>query len=133
RADDNDTDARHQARGRRDSHAMTSVAIRRAPEHFDDWQAVHGLILDAFAYMHGRIDPPSSALRLTPESMAADMSQGALLLAEARVAVAGCLCARSKGDALYIGKLAVRPGWQGRGIGRALVEAAGAEARARGL
>lgn len=40
---------------------------------------------------------------------------------------------RPKDDALYVGKLAVRPGMQGQGIGRALVAAAREEARARGL
>ncbi len=83
--------------------------------------------------MEGRIDPPSSALRLTPQSMAADAARGALLLAEREGALAGCVFVHPKGDALYIGKLAVRPGLQGHGIGKALVAAARAEARARGL
>jgi GNAT superfamily N-acetyltransferase len=107
--------------------------VRRASKDFADWPAVQGLILDAFSYMQGRIDPPSSVLRLTPGSMAADVTHGALLLAEIDGALVGCLFARPKGDALYIGKLAVRPDRQGRGIGRALVDAARAEARTRGL
>jgi GNAT superfamily N-acetyltransferase len=110
-----------------------AITIRRAPDDFADWDAVRTLILDAFASMEGRIDPPSSALRLTAPSMAEDAAKGALLLAEQDGALVGCVFVRPKGDALYIGKLAVRPGLQGRGIGKALVEATRAEARALGL
>ncbi|MEC9184077.1 MAG: GNAT family N-acetyltransferase, partial [Pseudomonadota bacterium] len=38
-----------------------------------------------------------------------------------------------KGDALYLGKLAIRPARQGEGIGRRLFEASIEEARARNL
>jgi GNAT superfamily N-acetyltransferase len=109
------------------------VTIRRAPPDFSDWERVRALILDAFAYMDTRIDPPSSALRLTPESMQADAERGALLLADHAGDLVGCVFARTKGNALHIGKLAVRPGLQGAGIGRRLVEAAREEARRLGL
>jgi GNAT superfamily N-acetyltransferase len=109
------------------------VTVRRAPPDFTDWERVRALILDAFAYMEGRINPPSSALRLTAQSMKADAEKGALLLAERGGEVVGCVFAQVKGDALYIGKLAVRPGLQGAGIGRKLVDAARAEARRLGL
>jgi N-acetylglutamate synthase-like GNAT family acetyltransferase len=108
---------------------LPEIVVRRAPTDFADWATVRALIVDAFAYMQGRIDPPSSALRLTAESMAADARQGALLLAELEGVLVGCLFVRPKPDALYIGKLAVRPDLHGRGIGRALVAAARAEAR----
>ncbi len=109
------------------------VTVRRAPEGFTGWAAVGTLIQDAFAYMADRIDPPSSALRLTAESMAADAAEGALLLAERGGDLVGCVFVRPKADALYLGKLAVRPGLQRAGIGAALVRAAWAEAAARGL
>jgi ribosomal protein S18 acetylase RimI-like enzyme len=94
---------------------------------------VRALILDAFGYMESRINPPSSALRLTAASMKADADKGALLLAERAGEIVGCVFAQVKGDALYIGKLAVRPGLQGAGIGRKLVDAAREEARRRDL
>jgi N-acetylglutamate synthase-like GNAT family acetyltransferase len=83
--------------------------------------------------MDGRIDPPSSALRLTPQSMAADAADGALLLAGVGSTLIGCVFVRPKQDALYVGKLAVRPDLHGNGIGKALVDATRAEARALGL
>jgi hypothetical protein len=43
--------------------------IRIDPNSFDDWQALLDLILDAFAYMNGVVDPPSSAIRLTVQSV----------------------------------------------------------------
>jgi GNAT superfamily N-acetyltransferase len=109
------------------------IAVRRAPADFADWEKVRTLILDAFAYMQGRIDPPSSALRMTAASMAEDAMAGALLLAECGSGLVGCAFVRPKGDALYVAKLAVRPDLQARGIGRALLAAARDEARAHGL
>jgi len=109
------------------------ITIRRVPPDFSDWERVRALILDAFAYMDARIDPPSSALRLTPQSMQEDAEKGALLLADHARDLIGCVFTRTKGDALYIGKLAVRPGLQGTGIGRQLVDAACEEARRLGL
>jgi GNAT superfamily N-acetyltransferase len=112
---------------------VDQIVIRRAPANFADWETVRALIVDAFASMEGRIDPPSSALRLTLQSMAEDAAKGALLLAERDGTLIGCVFVRPKNGALYIGKLAVRPGLQGRGIGKTLVMAARAEARALGL
>lgn len=109
------------------------VSIRRAAADFDDWEIVRRLILEAFAYMESRTDPPSSALRLTPETMAADAATGALLLAERAGELVGCLFLQPRPHALYLGKLAVRPDLQGQGIGRRLVDTARAEAMARGL
>ena len=60
---------------------VPAIIIRPAPRDFSDWGYVHLLILDAFAYMGPRIDPPSWALRLTPKSIQASAESGALLLA----------------------------------------------------
>jgi N-acetylglutamate synthase-like GNAT family acetyltransferase len=110
-----------------------AITVRRAPTDFADWEKVGALVHDAFASMQGRIDPPSSALRMTAASMAEDAAAGALLVAESGGELIGCAFVRAKGDALYVAKLALRPGLQGRGIGCALIAAARSEARARGL
>jgi GNAT superfamily N-acetyltransferase len=112
---------------------VAAITVRSAPADFRDWESVRQLILEAFAYMGPRIDPPSSALRLTPQSMKADADGGALLLAYRRDDLVGCVFAQPKNDSLYIGKLAVRPGLQGAGIGKKLVDAARNEARRRGI
>ena len=113
--------------------APSAAVVRRAPADFAGWAGIRILILEAFAYMEGRIDPPSSALRMTEQSMAEDAAKGALLLAELAGRPVGCAFVQPRGDALYIGKLAVRRDLHGRGIGRALVAAARAEARRLGL
>ena len=111
-----------------------SIAIKRAATDTADWQAVLDLVLEAFAYMEGRIDPPSSAHRLTVEAMAAQTEEGAVFMAEGRDGtLLGCVFLKPKGDAFYLGKLAIRPARQGEGIGRRLFEASIEEARARNL
>tara|TARA_B100000676_G_scaffold311865_1_gene383459 strand:+ start:701 stop:1189 length:489 start_codon:yes stop_codon:yes gene_type:complete len=111
-----------------------SIAIKRAAADTADGQAVLDLVLEAFAYMEGRIDPPSSAHRLTVEAMAAQTEEGAVFMAEGRDGtLLGCVFLKPKGDAFYLGKLAIRPALQGEGIGRRLFEASIEEARARNL
>lgn len=111
--------------------ADDDISIRAADAGFGRWQDVVDLVLEAFAYMSGRIDPPSSALRLTPAAVAEQALRGGLLIAERRGEPVGCAFLTPRDDVLYLGKLAVRPGLQGRGLGRRLVEAAWAEALRR--
>lgn len=109
------------------------VDIRRIGADFTRWDAVLALILRAFAPMRGRIDPPSSAWRMTPGDLCRTAANGPAFLAVEAGTPVGCVFCRVKGDALYLGKLAVEPRLQGRGIGSALVAAAGREAAAQGL
>lgn len=107
--------------------------IAAAGPGFDDWQGLLDLILTSFAGMTGRIDPPSSALALTPEALTERATRECLLLAQDAAGLAGCVFCAELPDALYIGKLAVHPRAQGKGLGRALVDAAGDHARALSL
>jgi GNAT superfamily N-acetyltransferase len=107
------------------------VVVR--PEGFDDWEGLLALLREAFAYMDGRIDPPSSLHALDPAKLAAKAVEEELILAFLDGRLVGCLFAAPRGDALYLGKIAVRPGLRGRGIARRMFELAEASARARGF
>ena len=94
-----------------------------------EWAALLGLIQSAFADMDGRIDPPSSMYRLTPESISAQARANEVwAIGSPPVA---CVFLTPKSGALYIGKLAVAANHRGKGLARALIDTA--EARARAL
>jgi ribosomal protein S18 acetylase RimI-like enzyme len=106
--------------------------VRLAPD-WPHWEALRLMILDAFRIMEGRIDPPSSAHRLTVESMAAQARDGEVwAIAEGTNPVASIFLT-PKAESLYIGKVAVRPDRQRRGHGRRLTDLAEARARTLGL
>jgi ribosomal protein S18 acetylase RimI-like enzyme len=91
---------------------------------FDRWKELLGLILASFRYMNGVIDPPSSALRLTPEALKHKAAEETVFLAFLDGRMVGSVFLAEKDDHFYLGKLAVDPACQGCGIGRRLVEAA---------
>ena len=97
-----------------------------APADFDDWDALLALIHASFAYMEGVIDPPSSLHRLDAAGLAAKAQVEHLWIMPD---LSGCAFFREDPDALYIGKLAIHPDAQGRGLGRAFVTAAETVAR----
>jgi GNAT superfamily N-acetyltransferase len=109
-----------------------SVPITRLPPDFRRWDELLALISDAFAYMDGVIDPPSSAKMLTEQSLAAKAGVEICFIAMQDGRLLGCIFAHERPDCLYIGKLAVTPSMQGSGLGRALVETAEAYARTAG-
>ena len=110
-----------------------AVSIITAPPEFDRWQDVHALLMGSFAYMADRIDPPSSLLRMTAETLAKKARSETLLLAMQDDRVVGCLFLRPEPGALYAGKLAVDAESRGRGIARRLLDAAAERAREAGL
>ncbi len=86
-------------------------------------------ILASFAPMHPRIDPPSSALQLTPQSLKQKAETEKAYAVVENDRLAGCIfCQPEPPDCLYIGKLAVAPDAQGRGVGRLMLRAAEAYA-----
>lgn len=111
---------------------MTAPVISRLPDDFDRWPELLALVNDSFGYMDGVIDPPSSAKALTPDGLAAKARREICFIATHAGNILGCVFAGERPDCLYIGKLAVTPTQQGLGIGRALVDAAEAHARAIG-
>lgn len=96
-----------------------------------DWPALLALITRAFAGMEGRIDPPSSLHRLTPQGIARQAEEGEVwVIGTPPVA---CIFLTSQADALYLHKLAVDPGAQRQGHARRLMVLAETRARALGL
>jgi ribosomal protein S18 acetylase RimI-like enzyme len=100
------------------------IAIEPIPAGFERWEALLALIRRAFAPMDGVIDPPSSVHRLTTETLRAKAQSEIGFLAWAGATIVGCAFIAEQADHFYLGKLAVLPVCQGRGIGRCLLEAA---------
>lgn len=109
-----------------------SAPIRLDPA-WPHWERLRALILDAFANMEGRIDPPSSAHRLTAAGMAEQARSGEVWAIMEGDEPLACMFLTPRADALYLGKVAVRPDRQGRGLGRRLAWLAEQRARALGL
>jgi GNAT superfamily N-acetyltransferase len=102
------------------------------PAPFDDWHGVLALLRAAFAGMQGRIDPPSSLNDMDAGALRAKARGETLLTVYEGARLAGCAFLRLETDAVYIGKIAVLPECQRRGIGRAILDRARAFARQNG-
>ena len=108
---------------------MTIKVTRVDADHFADWQGLLDIILGAFSYMDGRIDPPSSAHRLTLESLKEKARGDITYIATENDTLLGCIFCKPEPETLYIGKLAIAPEAQGKGVGRMLLAAATVLAR----
>lgn len=104
---------------------------RAGPE--TDWAGLLNLIRAEFAFMDGRIDPPSSMHALTAEAIAAQAAAGEVWLIADQGRPVACVFLTVKPGRLYLGKLAVAGSHRGRGLARQLVQTAAARARALGL
>lgn len=94
------------------------IQIMRIDAGFDRWPQLLDLIRSAFAYMDGTIDPPSSVHLLNVESLRAKALSEIALVAIEDGNLLGCIfCKPETTGSLYVGKLAVRPQAQGKGIG----------------
>uniref|UniRef100_UPI0035627CC2 GNAT family N-acetyltransferase n=1 Tax=Actibacterium sp. TaxID=1872125 RepID=UPI0035627CC2 len=87
--------------------------IRRALPPYD-WNAVLRLIRASFAYMEGRIDPPSALHRLTAQDIAAQSESAEIWVIEENNAPVACVFLTPRDDVLYLGKLAVAQTHRGR-------------------
>ena len=105
------------------------MPVRHSPDDPALQQVLH-LIRESFAYMDGRIDPPSSMHRLTLEALAAQCETGEVWSLGAPPVA--CVVLTVKPRALYLGKLAVAEAMRGQGLARQLVELAVERARVRG-
>lgn len=110
-----------------------TIEVLRIDAGFDRYEELLDVILAAFAYMDERIDPPSSAHRLTPATLRQKAAQEIAFAAIDKGRIVGCVFLKPEESSLYIGKLAVHPAAQGQGIGRLLLARAEATARELGL
>lgn len=97
-----------------------------------DWAALLRLITTSFAYMDGRIDPPSSMLTLTVEDIARQARSGEIWVIENPRPVA-CVFLTPRPHALYVGKLTTVASHRRQGYARRLLDQAEKRARALGL
>lgn len=115
------------------------LPVRRTPRRLtpgDDFAPVLSLVRDAFAFMEGRIDPPSSVARLTTASLAASAAGGEIWVLDDPDAPEGpiaCTVLTAHSDHLYLGKLAVAPAFRRQGLARQLVGHAADRTRTLGL
>ncbi len=79
------------------------------------------LIQESFAFMTGRIDPPSSMHHLTLQDLT-EKAQTDWILGMGDP-IKACVVASPRHHALYLGKMAVDQSLRGQGIARALVKA----------
>jgi len=99
---------------------------------YDAAPVVHELTQAAFAGYEA-LDPPSGALRESVESVRRDLEAAGAALAWLDSEPVGCLRFVVAADHLHVRRVAVTPELQGRGIGRALMAWAEAQAENRGL
>ena len=109
------------------------VTVGKLPEAFDGWAALLDLIRGSFAYMDGVIDPPSSMHLLDVSTLAEKCARETVFIALDGERIVGCVFLAHRGGHAYVGKLAVAPDRQGRGIGGMLMRAAEEEVRRLGL
>jgi GNAT superfamily N-acetyltransferase len=114
-----------------DGDPPAGVTLR--PAALADAEVLAALIRTAFAAPPVPLHPPPSALRETAASVAVHLQGGGGAVAEVGGAVIGVLLWAERDGSLYLRRLAVDPAWRRRGAARALLAAAEAEARRRGL
>ena len=108
------------------------VKVERASPDFNDWAGVLDLLRDAFAYMEGRVDPPSSLNRLDLAGIVQKVREETVILAFDDEALIGCAFLRDMPDALYVGKVAVSPALRNSGVARKMITQAERIAKDKG-
>lgn len=111
---------------------MTDASSFTVRRFTDDTRAAELLALVQAVFRDLPIDPPSGVLRETIADFAQRLRAETTFVAEAGHELIGSVFCIPRGDALYIGRLAVRPDLRRRGVATALMQAALAEARATG-
>jgi predicted N-acetyltransferase YhbS len=111
---------------------LPRLSAPRAMGADEDFGPVLALIRQAFAYMDGVIDPPSSMHRLEVGDLAAAAATGEVWVIEDDAVPIATMTLDFSPNRVYLGKLAVAEPLRGRGLARALVRVARQQAEARG-
>ncbi|MEN5247536.1 GNAT family N-acetyltransferase [Brucella pseudintermedia] len=111
---------------------MTALRVEVIGGNFGQWEELLGMIRDSFAYMDGVIDPPSSAGLLTADNLQQKAKDETGFAAFMDDDLVGCVFIKEKNDGFYLGKLAVASAFDGRGVGRLLMQKAEDVALAKG-
>ena len=101
--------------------AEHNVVLRPATEA--DIPAVLAVTRAAYEPYIGRLNPPSGVLTENATGVRHYLEHGGVIVAVAGTEIVGVVRYESYEDHVYLGRLAVLPSWQGRGIGRRLVAA----------
>ncbi len=107
--------------------------MRLRPATPADADAIAAIIQAAFAPDQHLLRPASSALRETPETIAAQLRAHQGFVAQAGDRLLASVWFRRQPDALEVARLAVAPAAQGQGLARALLAEGERLARAAGL
>lgn len=97
-----------------------------------DWAALLALLRVNFAYMDGRIDPPSSLHRLTLPDLSAFSESDEIWVIECNNTPIACVFLTKKQESLYLGRLCVDRGWRVKSLAHQLVDLAADRAAALG-
>ncbi|MEM9580218.1 MAG: GNAT family N-acetyltransferase [Pseudomonadota bacterium] len=92
---------------------------RISPADTKAHEEIHALLHMCFAYMEGRIDPPSSLHRLSVQDIARQCKEGEVWAIGDPPGA--CVFFTPKSDVFYLGKMAVAPDARGQGHARRLV------------
>jgi N-acetylglutamate synthase-like GNAT family acetyltransferase len=115
---------------RKQTTGSNPLAIR--PARAEEVDAIVALIHRAFGQYRGKLQPESSALLESADTIRAAMTTGSILLAVRGDRIVGCISVHRKADFAYAGRLAVEPMERSVGVGRALMAQAEALARQMG-
>ena len=108
------------------------IFIAVAPQAFAAWEELAHLVREAFEYMNGRIDPPSSLGAMGVTDFIKKAQNETLIVAQINNQLIGCAFAAIRDDCVYLSKVAVHQAYRRQGVTRSLFEAADELARQMG-
>jgi ribosomal protein S18 acetylase RimI-like enzyme len=98
-----------------------------------DIPALATTIAAAFEEHRGVLDPPSSSLDKSPQSVTQELQTSKAIVAVVDAKIVGCVFYAHKEDYVYLAHLAVLPEHRGLGIAKALVQEVEEKARAQNI